>query len=163
MQPGERPERLPNSLNNYALLADGYFERVALSAPALENVATFELATAYWRQNGGENSSYVGIQYGYDAQYFEVRVLGNCEIEILTGDGFYEKQTTRNERNKCRDDISDFLFVRWDGSGILEVGQNDTAQPYRFNIGTSVPATGKIRLIVKEARVQFDFVAVTEN
>ena len=162
-KPGERPDRIPNSVNNYYLHADGYFERVALSAPALEEIGTFELATAYWRQNGGENSSYVGIQYGNDSQYFEIRVLGTCEIEILTSDGFYEKQATRNERNICKDDISDFLFVRWVGEGLLEVGQNDMEQPYRFNIGTSIPATGKIQLIVKEARAQFDFIAVTEN
>ncbi len=161
--PDQRPDRLPNSVNNYTLNVDGYFERVSLSAPALENISTFELATAYWRQNGGESSSYVGMQYGNDSQYFEVRVLGNCEIDIMTSDGFYEKQTIRNERNKCKDDISDFLFVRWDGSGLLEVGQNDIEQPFRFNIKTSMPAAGKIQLIAEEARVQFDFIAVTEN
>ena len=161
--PDQRPERVPNSVNNYTLNLDGYFERAALSAPALEEVSTFELATSYWRQNGGERSSYVGLQYGDDENYFEIRILGTCDIEVETGDGFFEKQTTRNERNICKDDLSDFLFVRWDGSGILEVGQNDMTQPYRFNIGNSIPETGKIQLISKEARTQFDFIAVTEN
>ena len=161
--PDQRPERLPNPVDNYTLNADGYFERVSLSAPALENLATFELATSYWRQNGGDESSYVGIQYGNETQYFEARIYGNCNIVVTTSDGLYEEQTTRNERNRCKDDISDLLFVRWDGSGILQVRQNGFEQPYRFNIGTSVPATGQIQLVAEGARVQFDFIAVTEN
>ena len=160
--PDKRPDRQPNSINNYTLNIDAYFERTELSAPAIKDVAPFELATAYWRQNGSESTSYVGIQYGNETQYLEVRVLGNCDIEILTSDGFYEKQATRSN-NLCKDDTSDFLFVRWDGVGLLEVGQNDMEVPYRFNIGNPVPATGKIQLIADEARAQFDFIAVTEN
>ena len=161
--PDQRPERLPNSVDNYTLNADGYFERVSFSAPALENLTTFELATSYWRQNGGDESSYVGIQYGNDTQYFEARVYGNCNIVVTTSDGFYEEQITRTEGNDCKDDISDLLFIRWDGSGILQVKQNDFEQPYRFNIGTSLPATGQIQLVTESTRVQFDFIAVTEN
>ena len=162
--PGERAERLPNSVDNYTLNADGYFERTSLSAPALENLGTFELETVYWRQNGGDETSFVGIRYGNEIEYFEARVYGNCEIVVVTGDGFYEKQITRfDERNSCKDAVSDLLFVRWDGSGILQVGFNDFDQPYRFNFGEVIPATGQIQLIAESARVQFDFIAVTEN
>ncbi len=161
--PDQRPERLPDSLDNYTLNADGYFERVSLSAPPLENLSNFELAASYWRQNGGDQSSYVGIQYGNETQYFEARVYGNCNIVVTTSDGFYEEQTTRNERNNCKDSISDLIFVRWDGSGVLQVKQNDLEEPYRFNIGTSVPASGQIQLVTESTRVQFDFIAVTEN
>jgi hypothetical protein len=161
--PDKRPERLPNSVDNYTLNADGYFERVSLSAPPLENLSTFELAGSYWRQNGGDESSYVGVQYGDDTQYFEVRIYGNCNIVVTTSDGFYEEQTTRNERNTCKDTINDLIFVRWDGSGTLQVRQNGFEQPYRFNIGTPVPAAGQIQLVTESTRVQFDFIAVTEN
>jgi hypothetical protein len=162
--PDQRVVRLPNSVDNYTLNADGYFQRTSLSAPALETVGTFELETVYWRQNGGDEVSYVGIQYGNETQYFEARVYGNCEIVVLTSDGFDEKQITRfDERNSCKDRVSDLLFVRWDGSGILQVGFNEFDQPYRFNFGEGVPPTGQIQLVAEGARVQFDFIAVTEN
>ena len=158
---GERPERLPDSVDNYTLNLDGYFQRVSASAPALEDLPPFELATSFWRQNGGDSSSYVGIRYGDETQYFEVRVLGSCEIEVTTADGFYEKQVTRNERNRCKDDISDLIYVNWDGSGTLRVAQNNIEDPYKFNIGTDIPEIGQIQLVAEAARVQVDFIAVT--
>lgn len=161
--PDQRPERFPDSSDNYTLNADGYFERVSLSAPPLENLSNFKLVASYWRQNGGDQSSYVGIQFGNETQYFEARVYGNCNIVVTTSNGFYEEQTTRNERNTCKDSISDLIFVRWDGNGVLQVKQNDIEEPYRFNIGTSVPAAGQIQLVTESTRVQFDFIAVTEN
>ena len=101
----------------------------------------------------GDQSSCVGIQYGNEAQYFKIRVYGNCNIIVTTSEGFYEEQIARNERNTFKDAISDLLFVRWDGSGTLQVGQNDFEQPYRFNIGTSLPATGQIQLVTESTRV----------
>lgn len=160
--PDRRPERRPNSVDNYLLDVDGYFSQVAITAPGLENVSAFNLVTLYWRQNGGDQS-YVGVRYGNGSNFFEVHVRGDCNIDVLASNGYFETQATRIQGNVCKDESADVLYIMWDGEDRLGVIINDDfqQQPYWFNLGASMPSNGRIELIIDTARVQFDYVAVT--
>ena len=154
-------QRSSGPLNDVQLEVDGYDEKASVSTDALGNISTFDLATSYYRLNGG-NQSYIGVKFGDASSSFSIYIFGDCSVEVKGNSGYEEKRLTPGNSNQCRDASSDYLHVVWDGSQ-LTVWVNDTQFSHSFQLGSGYPASGKIELIVESARVQFNFFAITTH
>lgn len=142
------------------IVDDGYFKEATLENPNLVSIANFEVALAFNRQNGGDQS-YVGIIYGDQSSSFSARIKGDCKIEVqLSNVQIPIIQETSPINNRCGDEKSDFVFFSWDGTN-LRIRINDDPNTYTIPLGTSFPQTGKLELTVYGAKVQIRFVSIT--
>jgi hypothetical protein len=166
---GEQITLETSTFGESRMVIDARDELVFVSSdnPQFSNLQVFDLQTTFTRQNL-EASSFVGLRFRGDGEnYYELRILRDCSLEIYTVSNLGEhevvfRHSVDSPGNSCSDGVQDYLILSLNASNELLITLND-AEPVRAALADpdGIFIGGEIELVANKVNVAFDFLAIT--
>lgn len=128
----------------------------------LKNISAFNLVTTFSRANI-DVTSYVGFRFRSGGRYYyELRILGNCVVEVYANENMVFRRSVESGENNCSDLIQDYVELSLDENYELILRINDS-EPLRATLSDPDGhyASGTIELVVNATKTAFDFLVVT--